>query len=86
VWRTARVEALLSDDDAELVDVCEGDLLRAQDRTQLLRRALRVTVERQVASASRSDRSTASRPGRPLPPRRRVPDPAGDDADPHMMG
>jgi hypothetical protein len=84
-WRQARDQAR-AQGDAETADVCEGERAQAERSAALLRRALRVVVERQ---AERDD----GRPSEtPAPPRRkprrprRVPDPTIEEVDPEIWG
>ena len=88
-WRQARDEAL-AEGDGDLADVCEGERDLAQRTTALLRRALRVVVERQAARYERERRSEGHRHsqrsgrGERTIPRRRVPDPTLEEVDPEM--
>ncbi|HZJ06537.1 MAG TPA: hypothetical protein VFD59_13840 [Nocardioidaceae bacterium] len=51
-WRQARDEALLAGD-PDGADVCDHEMQHAARTTSLLRRALRVVVERELGQSSR---------------------------------
>ena len=94
-WRQARDEALV-EGNVDDVAPCEAELRYAAASTRLLRRALRVVVEREAAAdaaqtAPSQERTGRHRPRRrPLPPRpsrpRTVPDPTIEEVDPDIWG
>ena len=93
-WRQARDEALALGNVAD-VTPCEAELRYAAASTRLLRRALRVVVEREAAlDAARAEeragrqrprRSRTARPSRSTRPRT-VPDPTIEEVDPDIWG
>lgn len=91
-WRQAR-DAALADGETDLVAACESELRYATTSTRLLRRALRVVVEREAGleAARLDEQSVRQRPRRrALPPRpsrsRTVPDPTIEEVDPDIWG
>jgi hypothetical protein len=84
-WRQSR-DAALAADDAGGVDACEAEMAYSRDTISLLRRALRVVVERQtVRDAETSTPPVVRRRPRRHPPRpRRVPDPTLEEDDPEI--
>lgn len=91
-WRQARDEALVAGN-LEDVAPCEAELRHAAASTRLLRRALRVVVERQATAGAAQDQEQAGRQRprrRSLPPRpsrpRTVPDPTIEEVDPDIWG
>jgi len=91
-WRQARDEALVLGN-VEDVAPCEAELRHAAASTRLLRRALRVVVEREgtLDAARAEEQAGRQRPRRrPLPPRpsrpRTVPDPTIEEVDPDIWG
>ena len=86
VRREARDEALVTGDpDA---DVFEGQVRQAERMVNLLRRALRLVVERELdhRPGRSPDGETGRRRGGPRRSPRRVPDPTLDEVDPEMWG
>lgn len=94
-WRQARDEALV-EGNVDDVAPCEAELRYAAASTRLLRRALRVVVEREAAAEAAQAGSSRERAARhrsrrrPLPPRpsrpRTVPDPTIEEVDPDIWG
>lgn len=84
-WRQSRDRALESGD-AEGAEVCDHEMQHARLTVSLLRRALRVVVER---AASRDDEQPVENRRGPRPKRpgrRRVPDPTLEEVDPEIWG
>lgn len=91
-WRQARATAL-EQGDSDTVAACESELRYAAASTRLLRRALRVVVEREAdVDAARAEEQVGRRRPRrrSLPPRptrpRTVPDPTIEEVDPDIWG
>lgn len=94
-WRHARDEALAEGNVGDVAP-CEAELRYAAASTRLLRRALRVVVEREAAAGAAQTPPSRERTGRhrprrrPLPPRparpRTVPDPTIEEVDPDIWG
>jgi hypothetical protein len=91
-WRQAR-DAALEQGDLETVTACDSELRHAAASTRLLRRALRVVVEREATlDAARAEGQAGRQPPRrrSLPPRpsrpRTVPDPTIEEVDPDIWG
>ncbi len=90
-WRQAR-DAALCEGATATVTACESELRYAAASTRLLRRALRVVVEREAArDTARAEEVARPRPRRrALPPRparpRTVPDPTIEEVDPDIWG
>ena len=90
-WRQAR-DAALADGDTDTVAACDSELRYAAASTRLLRRALRVVVEREAAldAARAEEQAGRQRPRRRRPPRpsrpRTVPDPTIEEVDPDIWG
>ena len=84
-WRQSR-DAARAAGDAGGVDACEAEMAYSRDAIALLRKALRVVVERQAARVEEVPTPpVASRRGRRHPPRpRRVPDPTLEEVDPEI--
>ncbi len=84
-WRQSR-DAARAAGDAGGVDACEAEMAYSRDAIALLRKALRVVVERQAARDEEVPTPpVASRRGRRHPPRpRRVPDPTLEEVDPEI--
>jgi len=89
-WRRARDEALGAGN-VEDVAPCEAEMRHSAAATRLLRRALRLVVEREADTARAPEQTGRQRPRRrPLPPRpsrpRTVPDPTIEEVDPDIWG
>lgn len=86
-WRQSRDEARVAGD-AGGVEAGEAEVAYSRHTLSLLRRALRVVVERQAARDEEAVRPPAlTRRTRRHPPRlRRVPDPTLEEVDPEMWG
>lgn len=88
-WRAARDSARTAGDAGDVV-VCKAEMTYSRDSVRLLRRALRVVVERQALRAEAQHWAPViqrSPRRRPLPPRpRRVPDPTLEEVDPEIWG
>ena len=91
-WRQAR-DVALEEGDTETVAACDSELRHAAASTRLLRRALRLVVEREAAlDAARAEEQVGrqrprrrSHPPRPSRPRT-VPDPTIEEVDPDIWG
>lgn len=85
-WRRARDKALVAGDPEGLADACDDEVLLAEQLVNLLRRALRIVVERELdqRSGSTAGRSPVGRRTGPRSGQRRVPDPTLDEVDPEM--
>jgi hypothetical protein len=86
-WRRSRDEARAAGDTGG-VEAGDAEVAYSRHTISLLRRALRVVVERQAAREDEAVRPpTPSRRSRRHPPRmRRVPDPTLEEVDPEMWG
>jgi hypothetical protein len=84
-WRQARDQAREQGDD-ETADVCEGERAQAERSVALLRRALRVVVERQAERDDGWPSETPAPPRRKPRRPRRVPDPTIEEVDPEIWG
>jgi hypothetical protein len=84
-WRQARDQAREQGDD-ETADVCEGERAQAERSVALLRRALRVVVERQAEREDGRPSETPAPPRRKPRRPRRVPDPTIEEVDPEIWG
>jgi hypothetical protein len=86
-WRQSR-DAARAAGDAGGVDACEAEMADSHDAIGLLRKALRVVVERQAARDEEAPPAPVlrRRPRRHPPRPRRVPDPTLEEVDPEIWG
>ena len=85
-WRHTRDEAVLEGDPDDVADACEEQMRRAERLTNLLRRALRVVVEREAGRAPEPSAYDSVRGRRPS--RRRAHDealPGLDSGEPGLF-